>query len=52
MLIQEWLFEEPIENKIKETYKAKILQQLARKNMKLDDKQFKKEFAKKIINTY
>ena len=47
MIMPEWLFEEPIENKINKIYNPKSLKQIARDNIKIDDKQFKKELAKK-----
>ena len=52
MIIPEWLFQEPIENKIKKIYNPKPLRQLARDNIRLDDKQLNKELAKKMINPY
>ena len=52
MIIPEWLFQEPVENKIKKIYNPKSLQQLSRDNIKLDDKQLNKELAKKMINPY
>ena len=52
MIIPEWLFKEPIENKIEKIYNPKPLKQLARNNIKLDDKQLNKELAKKMINPY
>ena len=52
MIIPEWLFQEPIENKIKKIYNPKSLKELARNNIKLDDKQLNKELAKKMINPY
>ena len=52
MIIPEWLFQEPVENKIKKIYNPKSLKQLARNNIRLDDKQLNKELAMKIINTY
>ena len=52
MIIPEWLFKEPIENKIEKMYNPKPLKQLARNNIKLDDKQLNKELAKKMINPY
>ena len=52
MIIPEWLFREPIENKIKKIFNPKSLKQLARNNIKLDDKQLNKELAKKMINPY
>ena len=52
MIIPEWLFQEPFENKIKNIYKPKPLTQTARDNIRLDDKQLKKELAKKMLNPY
>ena len=52
MIIPEWLFQEPVENKMKKIYNPKSLKQLARNNIKLDDKQLNKELAKKMINPY
>ena len=52
MIIPEWLFKEPIENKINRIYNPKPIKQLARNNIKLDDKQLNKELAKKMINPF
>ena len=52
MIIPEWLFQEPVENKIEKIYNPKSLEQLARNNIKLDDKLLNKELAKKTINPY
>ena len=52
MIIPEWLFREPVENKIKNIYNPKSLKQLARDNIKLDDKQLNIELAKKMNNPY
>ena len=52
MIIPEWLFQEPVENKIKKIYNPKSLKQLARNKIKSDDKQLNKEFARKTINPY
>ena len=52
MIIPEWLFQEPVEKKINKVYNPKSLKQLARNNIKLDDKQLKKELAKEMINPY
>ena len=52
MIIPEWLFQKPIEKKIKKLYNPKSLKQLARNFIKLEDKQVKKELAKKMINPY
>ena len=49
MIIPEWLFKEPIEIKI---YNSKPLTQIARDNIKLDDKQINEELAKKMLNPY
>ena len=52
MIIPEWLFREPVENKIETIYNPKSLKKLARNNIKLDDKQLNKEIAKKMLNPY
>ena len=52
MILREWLFEEPIENKFRKMYNPKSLKQLARDNIKLDDTQLNKELARKMINLY
>ena len=52
MIIPEWLFQEPVENKIKKIYNPKPLRQLARDNIRLDDRQLNEELAKKMINPY
>ena len=52
MIIPEWLFQKPIENKFKKIYKPKSLKQIARDIIKLDNKQLNKELAKKMINPY
>ena len=52
MIIPDWLFKEPIENKIKKIYNPKPLKQIARNNIRLDDKQLNKELAEKMINPY
>ena len=51
MIIPDWLFKEerpPIKKKVQKVYNPKTLKQLARENIKLDDK----ELAKKMINPY
>ena len=40
LIIPDWLFEEPIEIKIKKRYYPESLKQLAKENLQLDDKQF------------
>ena len=52
MIIPEWLFREPIENKIEKIYNPISLKKLARNKMNLDDKQLNKELARKMINPY
>ena len=52
MIIPEWLTQEPVENKIKKIYNPRSLKQIARDNIRLDDKQLNKELARKMINPY
>ena len=52
MIIPEWLFREPIENKIRKTYNPKPLKQVARDDIRLDDKQLNKELAGNMVNPY
>ena len=52
MIIPECLFREPIENRIKKIYNPISLKKLARNKINLDDKQLKKELAKKMINPF
>ena len=52
MIIPEWLFQEPVENKIEKIYNPRSLKQIARDNIRLDDKQLNKELSKKMINPY
>ena len=52
MIIPERLFQEPIENKIKKIYNPKPLTQIARDNLKLDDKQLSTELARKMPNPF
>ena len=52
MIIPDWLFRESIENKIEKIYNPISLKKLARNKINLDDKQFNKELAKKMINPY
>ena len=46
MIIPEWFFQEPFENKIIKIYNPKSLKQIARDNIRLDDKQLNKKIAK------
>ena len=50
MIIPEWLFQEPNENNIGKIYNPKPLRQLARDNIRLDDKQLSKELARRMIS--
>ena len=52
MIIPEWLFQEPVENKINKVHKPKSLKQIARDNIIIDDKELNKKLAKKMINPY
>ena len=55
MIIPEWLFKQeqiPIKKQIKNIFNPKTLQQLARKNIKLSDKELDKEVVKKMMNPY
>ena len=52
MIIPEWLFQEPVENKMKKMYNPKYLKQLAPNNIKLDNKQLNKELAWRMISPY
>ena len=52
LIIPEWLFQEPVENKINKIYNPKSFKQIARDNIKLDDKQLNKELGKKMINPH
>ena len=50
MIIPEWLFKEdrtPIKKQIKKVYNPKTLKQIARQNIKMNDKELDKELAKK-----
>ena len=49
MIIPEWLFKEPIETKINKKYNPKSLKQIARDNIRLDDKQVNQELAKRCL---
>ena len=52
MIIPEWLFQEPVENKINKKHNPRSLKEIARENNRLDDKQLNKELAKKMLNPY
>ena len=47
LIIPQWLFQETIETENKKKYGTKPLKQIARANIKIDDKQLNKELAKK-----
>ena len=52
MIIPEWLFQEPFEHKINKINNPKPLKQIARNNIRLDDKQLNTEIAKSMIIPY
>ena len=52
MILPERLFQEPIENKVNKIHNPNSLKQLARDNIRLDDKQLNKELARKMINPF
>ena len=52
MIIKEWFFQEPVENKIYKVYNPKSLKQLARDNIRLDDRQLNGELAMRTINPF
>ena len=52
MIIPEWLFSEPIENKRNKIYNPNSLKQISRDTIKLHDKQLNKEIVEKMINPY
>ena len=52
MVIPKWLFQEPVENKINKIHNPRSLKQIARDNIRLDDKQLNKDLAKKMLNPY
>ena len=52
MIIPEWLFQEPIENKINRIYNPRSLRQLARNNIRLDDIQLNGELGRRMLNPY
>ena len=49
VIISEWLFQEPVENKIRKLYNPKSLKQIARNDIKLDDTHLNKELARRTI---
>ena len=49
MILPEWLFKEeqaPIKSKIEKVYKPKTLKQIARENIKKNDKELDRKIAK------
>ena len=55
IIIPEWLIEEeqaPIKNKIKKVCNRKTMKELARENIKVNDKILERKLAKKVINLY
>ena len=52
VVLPEWLFQEPVENKINKIYSPNPLRQLVRGNIRLDDRQLNGELARRMINPY
>ena len=52
IIIPERLFLEPVEKKIEKIHNRKSLKQIARDNIRLDEKQLNQELAKKMINPF
>ena len=52
LIIPEWLFKEPIENKINKIYNPRSIKQLAPDKTRLDDRQLNVELARRMINPY
>ena len=52
MIIPEWLFQELVENKIIKIYDPKPLRQIARDNIRLDDRQLNGELGRGMLNPF
>ena len=52
MIIPEWLFQEPVENKINKIHNPRSLKQIARDNIRLDDRQINGEIARRMLSPY
>ena len=52
MIIPEWLYSETVENKINKKYKAKSLKQIARDNIRLNDRKLNGELYGRMLNQY
>ena len=52
MIIPDWSYQELVENKIKKIYNPRSLKQIARDNVRLDNKRLNKELAKEMITPY
>ena len=52
MIIPEWLFSETIDNKINKIHNPRLLKQVARDDIRLDEKQLNIELAKRMLNPY
>ena len=48
----EWLFQEPIVNKLRERLNPEPFKQKTREDFETDDKKINKELSKKMINLY
>ena len=52
MIKPEWLFQEPVENKINKIYNPRSLRKLARDNIRLDDIQINGDLCKRMLDPY
>ena len=52
MIIPEWFFSEPVENKINKILNPKSLKQIARGTIRLYDRQLNGELARRMLNPY
>ena len=52
MIIPERLFSGPVENKIDKIYNPRSLKQIARDNIRLDERQLNKELPEKMLSPY
>ena len=52
MITPEWLFQEPVENKLNKIYNPRSLRQLARDNNRLEDRKVNGELGRRMLNPY
>ena len=51
LIIPEWSFQEPFENKTQKIYNPKPVREVVRDNIKLDDKQPNEKLGEKMLNS-